>query len=315
MASKKYIPTILLILASLTTGWGQAVQASAQGAAAADSQFPQIMTIVLTAAVALIVAVALLVILRANVFLTKRLIRLEAERNGVNLPEEVYTPQGDDFWTRIRKQYWEDPVPREREGDIMFHHAYDGIRELDNHLPPWWVNMFVITIVWAAGYMWYYHFGGNGPSSAEEYKTSVEVAKKEIAMALAGKADAIDESNVTALTESGPIGEGELIFKSVCAACHGQKGEGGVGPNMTDEHWIHGGGIKNVFKTIKYGVPEKGMIAWSSQLKPSDMQKVASYILTLKGTNPPNAKAPQGEVWKEEAASAGTTAPDSAAVK
>ena len=96
------------------------------------------------------------------------------------------------------------------------------------------------------------------------------------------------------------MGQGELIFKSFCAACHGQKGEGTVGPNFTDEYWIHGGGIQNVFKTIKYGVPDKGMIAWAAQLKPADMQKVASYILTLKGTNPPNPKAPQGEIWKEK---------------
>jgi cytochrome c oxidase cbb3-type subunit 3 len=84
-----------------------------------------------------------------------------------------------------------------------------------------------------------------------------------------------------------------------CAACHGQKGEGVVGPNLTDAYWIHGGGIKNVFKTIKYGVPAKGMIAWETQLSPSQIQKVASYVLTLQGTNPPNGKAPEGEIWKD----------------
>jgi cytochrome c oxidase cbb3-type subunit 3 len=97
--------------------------------------------------------------------------------------------------------------------------------------------------------------------------------------------------------------EGGLIFAGVCAACHGKGGEGMVGPNLTDENWIHGGGIKNIFKVIKYGVPEKGMISWQSQLKPDDMRKVASYILSLKGTNPPNAKAPQGEIWTETAES------------
>ena len=84
--------------------------------------------------------------------------------------------------------------------------------------------------------------------------------------------------------------------------CHGQKGEGLVGPNFADEYWIHGGGIKNVFKVIKYGVPDKGMIAWQAQLKPADMQKVGSYILTLQGTNPPNPKAPQGTIWADTAA-------------
>jgi cytochrome c oxidase cbb3-type subunit 3 len=150
--------------------------------------------------------------------------------------------------------------------------------------------------------MYYYHFGGNGPSQKEEYQQEMETAKKQIAVALAGKANAVDESNVTAVTESGALGEGELIFKNTCAACHGQSGEGGVGPNFTDEYWIHGGGVKNIFKTIKYGVPEKGMISWQSQLKPSDIQKVASYILTLQKTKPANPKAPQGTLWTEAAA-------------
>ena len=105
--------------------------------------------------------------------------------------------------------------------------------------------------------------------------------------------------------------DGTADETDTCAACHGQKGEGTVGPNFTDEYWIHGGGIKNIFKTIKYGVPEKGMISWQSQLKPSDMQKVGSYILTLKGTNPPNPKAPQGTIWSDEA----QPQPDSVAIQ
>jgi cytochrome c oxidase cbb3-type subunit 3 len=150
--------------------------------------------------------------------------------------------------------------------------------------------------------MWYYHWGGGGPSQIDEYEKDMEVAKKEIAIALAGKAAAVDENSVTALTDATSLGEGELIYKNLCAVCHGQKGEGTVGPNFADEYWIHGGGIKNIFKTIKYGVPDKGMISWQTQLKPADMQKVGSYILTLQGTNPPNQKAPQGTIWIEETA-------------
>jgi cytochrome c oxidase cbb3-type subunit 3 len=190
------------------------------------------------------------------------------------------------------------------------HGDHDGIRELDNRLPPWWINMFILTIIYGLGYMIYYHWGGGGLSQTQEYEQEVAVAKKEIALALAGKANAVDESNVVALTESGQLGEGELIYKGNCVACHGQKGEGGVGPNFTDEYWIHGGGIKNMFKTIKYGVPEKGMISWQAQLKPSDMQKVASYILTMQGTNPPNPKAPQGVIWTETAAPQDSLAKD-----
>jgi cytochrome c oxidase cbb3-type subunit 3 len=275
-------------------------------------QLSQIMTIMIMVSSMVLFIVSLAVLLKANTFLTKHLMRLEAERNGVVLPNDASPeaearPVEEDFFTKLRKKYWENPVPREREGDITLGHNYDGIRELDNHLPPWWINMFALTCIWALGYMWYYHWGGEGPNQEQEYNNSVETAKKEIAIALAGKSNAVDESSVTALTDASALSEGELIYKSVCAACHGQQGEGLVGPNFTDEYWLHGGGIKNVFKVIKYGVPEKGMIAWSAQLKPVDIQKVASYILTLKGTNPPNPKAPQGEIWKEEGTASDTT--------
>ncbi len=303
MTSKKYLPTLFLLLGSLSMGWGQTVQTAATTAPATTGFLPELMTNVFLASVAVLFTVSLIVLFKTNAFLMKRLMRFEAEKNGIAWPEEVATvavPQGDSFWTKMRKKYWENAVPVEREGDITFHHDYDGIRELDNHLPPWWVNMFVICIVWSVGYMWYYHWGGSGQNQIEEYKMEVETAQKEIAVVLAGKSNSVDESNVVALTDGSALGEGELIFKGNCVACHGQQGEGTVGPNFTDEYWIHGGGIKNVFKIIKYGVPDKGMISWQAQLKPADMQKVASYILTLKGTNPPNPKAPQGVIWKED---------------
>lgn len=300
------ISFVLIFLASTVTGWGQAAAPAAAATPGSDAQqLPNIMTMILAIAGALLFVVAMIYVIKVNQFLYKRVVSLEAQKSGAVLPEvEQAVDGGDNFWTQIRKKYWEDAVPLEREGEITFHHAYDGIRELDNRLPPWWVNMFILTVIWAVGYMYYYHWGGNGPSSSEEYKMEVETAKKEIAVALAGKANAVDESNVVALTDASAVGEGELIYKNVCAACHGQKGEGTVGPNLTDEYWLHGGGIKNIFKTVKYGVPEKGMISWQAQLKPSDMQKVSSYILTLKGTNPPNPKAPQGTIWTDETAAA-----------
>lgn len=303
----KYLFTFLL-LGFAATLWSQA--ATAPAANTADT-FPQLMTYILVIAGALLFIVAMIYVVKVNQFLYKKVLELEASKSGVSLgePAAAAQPAAESFWDKLRKQYWEDAVPIEREHEILSHHDFDGIRELDNRLPPWWVNLFILTIIWAVIYMFYYHWGGNGPSSAEEYQMEVEQAKKAEAIALAGKANAVDESNVVALTESGPLGEGELIFKNVCAACHGQLGEGLVGPNMTDEYWIHGGGIKNIFKTIKYGVPDKGMISWQSQLTPSDMQKVASYILTLQGTNPPNPKAPQGDIWKEtEGTAADSTA-------
>ncbi len=301
MKTQKYLFVFILLLSAQ---WLMAQTAAASAGAASEADhLPGIMSWVLGIGASILFIVALTYMVRVNQFLYTKVLEIEAVKSGVTLPGEVSAqaqPAGDDFWTRMRKQYWEDATPMEREGEIMLHHNYDGIRELDNRLPPWWVNMFVLCVVWSVGYMWYYHWGGSGINQQKEYEMEMESAKKQVAIALAGKANAVDESNVTALADAGAIGEGELIYKSVCAACHGQQGEGGVGPNVTDEYWLHGGGIKNVFKTIKYGVPEKGMIAWQSQLKPADMQKVASYILTLKGTNPPNGKEPQGDVWKGE---------------
>lgn len=304
MTPNKYLPTFGLILCFLGTAWGQGETAAP--APTNPQHFADIMTTAFYVALAVLFIISLWVLVTANAFLTKRLMRLEAEKNGVVFPDESAELDvvQEDFFTRLQKKYWEDPIPQEKEADITLHHNYDGIRELDNHLPPWWVNLFFITIVWAVGYMWYYHWGGDGVNQEQEYKNEVAAAKKQIAIALAGKAESINESNVTVLTETGALGEGELIFKNVCAACHGTKGEGGIGPNFTDAYWLHGGGIKNVFKVVKYGVPEKGMIAWASQLKPTDMQKVSSYILSLEGTNPPNPKDPQGEIWKPEMESA-----------
>jgi cytochrome c oxidase cbb3-type subunit III len=306
MKFQKYSFVIPLFAMTATGLSGQAAQAIV----AAPQQLGDIMSWVLSAACSLLFLTGMVYIIKTNQFLYKKVIALEAAKNGVVLPQAdaaAAKPAGESRWTRLRKQYWEDAVPIEHEGEITFHHAYDGIRELDNRLPPWWVNLFLLSIVWSLGYMWYYHWGGQGPSSKEEYRMEVETAKKEIAIALAGKSNAIDEANVTALTDAAALGEGALIYKSVCAACHGQNGEGTVGPNFADEYWIHGGGIKDLFKTIKYGVPEKGMISWQAQLKPADMQKVASYILTLKGTNPPNPKAPQGVIWKEAASDSSAT--------
>jgi cytochrome c oxidase cbb3-type subunit 3 len=202
-------------------------------------------------------------------------------------------------------------VPIEKEAAIQFEHEYDGIRELDNVLPPWWLWMFYATIVFSIIYLVHYHispikafenigFIGPGVGQEELYKMEMEQAEKEKQAYLAQMANKVNEENVTALLEPKEIAEGKNIFLTNCATCHGKEGQGGAGPNLTDDYWLHGGGIKNVFKTIKYGVPQKGMIAWETQLSPMQIQQVASYILTLRGTNPPGAKEPQGEVWKEE---------------
>lgn len=297
-------PLILVWMLSAGPAMAQAVEKAAAADNPAAQQFNNIMGVVLLAAGAAVILIALALLVRVNNLMYRHIMGLQDQIAGVQ-PAEKAAPQ-DDFWDRLRRKYWEDPVPLDREQDVLLHHDYDGIRELDNSLPPWWVNLFYITIVFAGVYMYYYHFGGSGPSSGKEYQEQVDEQKQKRAVALAAQANSVDEASVTVLTDAALVGQGELIFKANCAACHGQAGEGLVGPNLTDDNWIHGGGIKNVFKTIKYGVPEKGMIAWSSQLSPSDIQKVGSYILTLRGTNPPNPKAPQGEIWADSTAAAAT---------
>ncbi|MFN8415478.1 MAG: cbb3-type cytochrome c oxidase N-terminal domain-containing protein [Cytophagaceae bacterium] len=189
-----------------------------------------------------------------------------------------------------------DAVPIEREHEIMTDHIYDGIRELDNSMPTWWVYMFYATIVFSFAYIWYYHFGGNGALQDKEYQMELVAAEEQVKKA----ADAMNENTVTLITDKSLFAEGEQLYMDNCVACHGKLGEGGVGPNLTDPNWLHGGDIKSVFKTIKYGVPSKGMIAWQAQLSPKQIQQVASYIKSLKGTNPPNGKEPQGDVYDGE---------------
>jgi cytochrome c oxidase cbb3-type subunit 3 len=187
----------------------------------------------------------------------------------------------------------------DQEHDVMLDHEYDGIRELDNKLPPWWLALFYISIIFGASYLLHYHVIGSGPLPAEEYEIEMAFAKAQLEKRLANM-NVIDEFNVTRLTDEESLAAGEEIYIKLCLVCHGANGEGGVGPNMTDEYWIHGGDIKDLFRTIKYGVPEKGMISWQNQFTPEQMQQSASFMLTFQGTNPPNQKEAQGELWVPE---------------
>lgn len=214
-----------------------------------------------------------------------------------------------------------DAVPVAREADVMLDHDYDGIKELDNNLPPWWKYGFYISIVYAVFYLVHFHvtplgfmniFLGPGVSSTQEYLTAMEVAEEKKAAFLATKADLVNENSVTLALDAADLSEGKRIYTELCVACHGAEGQGGVGPNFADSYWIHGGDVKDLFKTIKYGVPEKGMIAWEAQLRPKEMQQVASFILSLQGTNPPNPKEPQGELYVPKTVPADSTKVDSA---
>lgn len=253
------------------------------------------------------------------------------------------------------------------ERDILLDHDYDGIQELDNDLPPWWLKMFYVTIVFGVIYLIYYHFSGWGLTSSEEYlkatdpdwsrggghSTSyayhspwsvesaditprilstlgefigedvsfealiVEAKRRADENQLKLLSDAFPDADlviaakpkktapseivyepVEMLTDATSLASGKEIYIKNCVACHGTMGEGGIGPNMADKYWIHGGSINDLVKIIRVGVPAKGMISWESTLPPAKITEVASYILTFQGTNPPNGKAKQGELYQ-----------------
>ena len=206
--------------------------------------------------------------------------------------ETTKTPK-ESLWSKLNSF-----KPAEQEADITLNHEYDGIRELDNRLPPWWLYGFYLCIVFAAIYLWRYHVSHSAPSSTEEYEIAMTKAAAEKEAYLAKAASKVDENSVVML-DAGGIAAGQAAFQANCAACHGRQGEGGVGPNLADEYWLHGGKINDIFKTIKYGVPEKGMRAWNEDMSPVQIAQLSSYIRSLAGTKPPNAKEQQGELYKE----------------
>ena len=188
--------------------------------------------------------------------------------------------------------------PIEQEGEIILDHNYDGIKELDNDLPPWWVWMFYITIIFGVVYMVRFHIY-NDYDQDTEYEQEVAAAQIAIEEYKKTAKDLVDVNTVELLTDAKDLTAGKAIYETTCVACHMADGGGGIGPNLTDEYWILGGGIKNVFNTVSEGGRDgKGMIAWKQTLKPLEIAQVSSYLLTLEGTTPANPKAPEGEVWK-----------------
>jgi cytochrome c oxidase cbb3-type subunit 3 len=187
--------------------------------------------------------------------------------------------------------------PVEAEGEIILDHNYDGIRELDNKLPPWWVYMFYATIIFGVVYLVRFHIM-NDYDQDTEYLTEVTLAEAEIAEYKKNAKDLVDVNTVELLTDASDISAGKAIYETNCVACHMPDGGGGIGPNLTDANWILGGGIKNVFNTISEGGRDgKGMVAWKQSLKPAEMAQVASYVLSFEGTTPANPKVAEGDVW------------------
>ena len=206
------------------------------------------------------------------------------------------------WWSRIDKRLFTKAVPVEREADILLDHDYDGIKELDNALPPWWKYGFYATIVVAVIYLLNFEVLGYGKNPTEEYNDEMAKAKVEMELYAAKSGDNIDENNIK-MPGSDGLAMGKKIFTTACWACHGKLGEGGAGPNLTDGYWLHKGSLNDIYQSIKHGYPDKGMQAWEKNFSAKEINYLAGYIKTLKGTNPPNAKTPQGDLFVEDASS------------
>ncbi len=242
--------------------------------------------------VVLILAIAIIMLKVLNTFITNA---EKAKAEAAGLP--YVAPLS--WWRKLDKKLT-NAIPIEKEATVMLDHNYDGIKELDNHLPPWWKWLFIGTIAWSVVYLVVYHITDDAPLQEQEYETEVALASENLRKIRGAQPVAsIDEATLTYAEDAALISSGQKIFLSNCASCHKEKGEGGIGPNLTDEYWLHGGGVKDIYAVIKNGVAEKGMISWSPILKPEQMRDVSFFIVSIRGTNPPNQKAAQGVIWKE----------------
>ncbi len=245
----------------------------------------------------LIIVFAIAIILKeiVNVTAINKATALQMEKDGID-PSTV----DENAWINNLIKKWTKTKAIESEEEIVLDHNYDGIRELDNVLPPWWVYMFYATIIFGVIYLVRFEVL-DGDNQIVEYEKEVAQARIEIAKYKKSTPNVFDESKITLLTDEASLNRGKAVFEMNCVACHMADGGGGIGPNLTDKNWILGGGIKNVFNTItKGGRDGKGMVAWGKTIKPNDRVKVASYVLSLQGTTPANPKAPQGDVWEEK---------------
>ncbi|TAE23458.1 MAG: hypothetical protein EAZ92_14650 [Candidatus Kapaibacterium sp.] len=182
----------------------------------------------------------------------------------------------------------------------MANHEADGIKEFDNNLPRWWIYGFYFTIIFGIAYMIQYHVVGKGDVMRQEYAQEVEEAKTKYKLA-----EKKPESNVklVAFTDAANLAEGKKMYngEQLCHTCHRPDGGGLVGPNLTNDYWIHGNSLDSIVASIKHGYPEKGMLPYGNNTPIPDEKvlQIASFILSLHGTNPPDPKAVDMAVEKE----------------
>jgi cytochrome c oxidase cbb3-type subunit 3 len=249
-------------------------------------------------ALATVIALELMVILFLSFMVRRAFRELTGQADAAALRTRKTLKIGA-LWSMIDKKWMTRAIPLEEEADILLDHDYDGIKELDNALPPWWKYGFYITIVIAVIYVFNFHVWGIGKNPEQEYAEEMLEGKRIEELYKAKTKNLVDENNVV-ISDATGIETGKILYTQSCVACHGTKGEGGIGPNLTDEFWIHGGTMNNIYNTLKIGYPEKGMQSWQTMFSPVQLKNLASYVKSIKGTNPPNPKAPQGVIFSDE---------------
>jgi cytochrome c oxidase cbb3-type subunit III len=299
---KKLIPSYLRVLIIFFAVFGAMEFFIDSGDKPAFIKFPMVALFLL---VFLFLLIAIEVTVNAVDTITYHLL---TEEQKVKLAETKDLGFEDSALFKNVKNFLFKTKQSDDESELLLEHDYDGIKELDNNLPPWWVYLFYACIVFAAVYLVRFEIMG-GDDQETELKNEMAQAQIEIAEYKKNAPDTMDENSVTLLTAAGDLAAGKAIFEANCVACHRADGGGQIGPNLTDDRWILGGGIKNIFHTLVNGGRDgKGMISWKGTLKPKQMQEVASYVISLQGTNPKDAKAPEGEVWVDPDAAKTTAA-------
>jgi cytochrome c oxidase cbb3-type subunit III len=285
---KRLIYTIAILL----TGSSLYAAETPAGGSSGNTFSEVVVILFLIALLFLIVSLVLLktVQVMANELKNPALLPVEEPVRMMEYSEwEATEKTSTNIWTKLMGLR-----PISEEKDLMMDHDFDGIMELDNPTPAWFMGLFYATITFAVVYLLNYHVFEWSPLQDEEYAIEMKAADVEKAAFLAKSGNLIDENSVKLSTDAGELAAGKAIYLQNCVACHGTLGEGSIGPNLTDDSWIHGGTVNAIFKTLKYGVPEKGMIAWEKILSPKQTSDLSNYILSLQGSNPPNPKAPEG---------------------
>ncbi len=287
----KRILTIVAACAFSSEAFSQVAEPSGSGGLLNNPALP---VYVAFAAILLLLFLVLIVAaytVRVLNILTEQALRENAAKTGAKYKERK------GWWTRVMEQM-NASVPVEQEKEIEMEHSYDGIRELDNHLPPWWKWLFYATIVFSVGYLVVYHVTDTFPLSIDEYKRELAMADEAVRKHMASQPTAVIDENALIYTADPDIIEkGKTVYiNNACAGCHRDDGGGNtIGPNLADEYWLHGGQIRDIFLTIKNGVVEKGMPAWGKAMSAQDVQAVTFFVMSMQGTQLIDAKGPQGE--------------------